>query len=58
MMGWIRTQYIDENGNPLPNKEYVIYLLDGTCISGITDDSGYAKENDLKHGKYYIVFKE
>ena len=58
VMGWIRTQYVDKNGNPLPNKEYVIYLLDGTCISGTTDDGGYVKEDDLKHGKYYIVFKE
>ncbi|MBD5448336.1 MAG: phage late control D family protein [Treponema sp.] len=58
VMGWIKTQYVDKNGNPLPNKEYVIYLLDGTCISGTTDDGGYVKEYDLKHGKYYIVFKE
>lgn len=58
VMGWIRTQYVDKNGNPLPNKKYTIYLLDGTCISGTTDDGGYVKENDLKHGKYYIVFKE
>ena len=47
-----------ENGKPLANKKYVIYLLNGDKIKGTTDESGVVLQTDLKIGEYYIEFKE
>ena len=57
--GWIKTQYVDKSGKPLENKNYVIYLLDKkTCISGTTDEYGFAKEDNLTKGRYFIIFED
>lgn len=59
VMGWIKVQYVDEEtGMPLENKKYIIYLLNGTCISGNTDEKGFLKEENLAIGKYFITFKD
>ena len=43
-----------ENG-----KNYVVYLLDEkTCISGTTDENGFVQEDELKQGRYFIIFEE
>ena len=57
--GWIKTQYVDKSGKSLENKNYVIYLLDKkTCISGTTDEYGFAKEDNLTKGRYFIIFED
>ncbi len=59
VMGWIRTQYVDKKtGKPISNRKYIVYLLDGSTKVGITNADGYVEENDLKHGEYFIVFKD
>ena len=59
VMGWIKTQYVDKSGKSLANKNYVIYLLDKkTCISGTTDKYGFAKEDNLTKGRYFIIFED
>ena len=57
--GWIKVKYVDKSGNPLANKNYVVYLLDEkTCISGTTDENGFVQEDELKQGRYFIIFEE
>ena len=56
--GWIKVQYVDKSGKPLANKKYYIYLLEEKCISGTTDENGYAKEENLEKGKYFISFED
>ena len=57
--GWIQVKYVDKSGNPLANKNYVVYLLDEkTCISGTTDENGFVQEDELKQGRYFIIFEE
>ena len=59
VMGWIKVKYVDKTGKPLVNKNYVIYLLDKeSCISGKTDENGYAKVENLDKGKYSISFED
>ena len=57
--GWIKVQYVDKSGKPLANKKYYIYWLDEkTCISGTTDEYGFAKEENLRKGRYFIIFED
>ena len=56
--GWIKVQYVDKSGKPLANKKYHIYFLEEKCISGTTDENGYAKEENLEKGKYFISFED
>ena len=58
VMGWIKVQYVDKSGKPLANKKYHIYFLEEKCISGTTDENGYAKEENLEKGKYFISFED
>ena len=46
-------------GNSLPNCKIEIYKIDGTLIfTGITDDLGSIKIDDLPIGSYYLLEKE
>ncbi len=57
--GWIKVKYVDKSGKPLANRNYVVYLLDEkTCISGTTDENGFVQEDELKQGRYFIIFEE
>ncbi len=59
VFSWIRTQLLDKGtGKPIANKKYTIYLLDGTEITGTTDDEGYVVQTNLKKGQYFIVIRE
>ena len=59
VMGWIKTQFKDEiTGEILTNKKYIIYLLDGSTISGKTNSNGYIELKDLKQGEYFIEFRD
>ena len=56
--GWIKTQYVDKSGKPLANKKYIIYLLNGNSINGVSDDDGNIELENLKQGAYFIIFKD
>ena len=59
VMGWIKTQYVDKKtGKPLANKKYIIYLLNGNSINGVSDDDGNIELENLKQGAYFIIFKD
>ena len=56
--GWIKTQYVDKSGKSLANKKYIIYLLNGDSINGVSDDDGNIELENLKQGAYFIIFKD
>ena len=56
--GWIKVKYVDKSGNPLANKNYVVYLLDGRQYEGITDRNGVVKLQNLEFGQYFIDFED
>ena len=56
--GWIKVKYVDKSGNPLANKNYVVYLLDGRQYEGITDRNGVVKLQNLESGQYFIDFED
>ena len=59
VMGWIKTQFKDKKtGNPIANKKYTVYLLDGSIIKGSTDENGFVDLKELKYGEYFIDFED
>ena len=34
---------LDNDGNPVPNEEYLVTLPDGSNVSGYLDDTGWAR---------------
>lgn len=59
VMGWIKTQFKDKRtGEVIANRDYIIYLLDGSTITGTTTSDGYVVQSELKMGKYFIDFED
>lgn len=54
---WIKTQFCDERtGEPLANRRFIIYVLQGDEISEIytkTDENGWIYLTNLPDGEYY-----
>lgn len=46
----------DEFGNPIPDKEYSLYLPNGAIRTGNLDGSGKGKETDLPAGSIRVSF--
>ena len=38
---------VDEDGNPIPDQEYILYLSNGEVRKGKLDGSGYKEEKDV-----------
>ena len=53
---WIEIELLDDEGDPVPNEEYILYLSDGTEKNGNLDPEGYAREEDIPPGKIFIEF--
>jgi len=53
---WIEIELLDDEGDPVPNEEYILYLSDGTEKNGNLDPEGYAREEDVPPGKIFIEF--
>jgi hypothetical protein len=53
---WIEIVLIDENGNPVPDEEYILHLPDGQTRRGTLDQSGYAREEQIPPGRVIIEF--
>ncbi|MCX6827050.1 MAG: hypothetical protein NTV06_07290, partial [candidate division Zixibacteria bacterium] len=46
----------DENGNPIPNEEYVVYLSNGEIRKGKLDKNGEAIEKNIPIKKCRVEF--
>lgn len=55
---WIEITLSDEDGNPVPDEKYVLYLPDGSKRNGTLDSRGYAKEEGVAPGKIRIEFPD
>jgi hypothetical protein len=53
---WIELQLEDEDGNSMPDEEYVLYLSNGEIRSGKLDSNGYKKETNIPPGACRIDF--
>ena len=53
---FIEIELHDENGDPLPNEDYIIKSADGKEIKGKLDDNGYAKIENVSGQSYKIRY--
>jgi hypothetical protein len=53
---WIEIELKNQNGDPMANEEYVIYLGDGGVRRGNLDQNGRKREEGIPPGKCYVVF--
>jgi len=44
---YLEIELHDENGDPIPGENYILYLSNGEVRKGKLDDGGYAKEENL-----------
>lgn len=54
---WIELALADENGDPMPNVEYILHLPDGTKRDGTLDGEGRLREDDVPPGAISVEFK-
>jgi hypothetical protein len=55
---WIEVQLMDEEGNPMANEKYELYLPDGSVIKGRLDENGIARVSDVEPGTADIAFPD
>lgn len=53
---WIEIHLVDQEGMPIPNEDYEIYLPDGSIKNGNLDSNGKANVIDVPPGLYIIKF--
>jgi hypothetical protein len=53
---YIEIELRDENDNPIPNEDYILYLPDGSIRKGKLDANGYKKENNIPPGYSNVKF--
>lgn len=53
---WIELTLTDENGEPLPNQEYILHLADGSERNGTLDGEGRLREESVPPGPISIEF--
>ena len=49
-VNWIELECVDDEGNPLANVDYILFLPDGTEKTGTLDDQGYSKVENVPPG--------
>jgi len=55
---WIEIELVDDEGNPIPDKEYEITLADGTKQEGTLDEEGKVRLEDIPPGNFTIKYKD
>jgi len=53
---WIEIELKDEEGNPIANEEYFLYLSNGEVREGNLDRKGYKKEEKIPPGNCFVKF--
>jgi uncharacterized Zn-binding protein involved in type VI secretion len=53
---WLNIDLVDDEGNPVPNVEYMVYLSNGEIRRGTLDGNGHAREEDLPPGGCRVRF--
>ncbi len=55
---WIDINLVDEDGQPVPDRDYVMNLPDGSQRTGTLDSEGHAREEDIPPGEYILIFPD
>lgn len=55
---YIEIELKDENGEPIANAKYNLYLADGNKRQGQLDGSGHARESNIPPGKIQVEFPD
>ena len=55
---WMDIVLQDQDGNPIPNKRYRLYLANGEIREGQLDDNGRAREEHVPPGRSRLVFSD
>jgi hypothetical protein len=55
---WIAIRVLDEDGNPVPDVAYSVTLPDGSIMTGLLDDQGVARFDDIDPGQCQVTFPE
>lgn len=55
---WIEIMLEDNEGNPVGDEDYILYLPDGNQKKGKLDSKGYAKEDDIPPGRIRVEFPQ
>jgi hypothetical protein len=53
---WIAIELVDDEGNPVPNVDYLIKCDDGRVLTGTTNAKGKAREEGLHDGNCKVSF--
>ncbi len=53
---YIELKITDEDGDPIPDLEFILYLPDKSEIKGKLNSEGYAKVDNVPPGKYFVEF--
>lgn len=53
---WIEVELLDQQGNPVPNEEYLVELPDGSTVDGNLDDKGLVRIDGIDPGTCKITF--
>jgi len=53
---WVEIELKNQNGDPMSNEEYIVYLGDGGVRRGNLEQNGRKKEEGIPPGKCYVVF--
>lgn len=52
----LKIHFVDDDGIPYVNEEYIAYFEDGTEVEGVTDDKGYTEEFKSFHSEEIQVY--
>jgi hypothetical protein len=55
---WIAIRVVDEEGNPVPDIPYSVTLPDGSILTGLLDDQGTARFDEIDPGQCQVSFPE
>jgi hypothetical protein len=53
---FIEIEFVDEDGNPVADEDYILFLPDGSQRKGKVDSEGYAVEKDVPSGEITVEF--
>ena len=55
---WIEVELRDEEDNPIPDEEYILYLPNGEVRKGKLDGNGFKKEEKVPQGRCKVRFPD
>ncbi|MFC1716177.1 hypothetical protein ACFL6S_21070 [Candidatus Poribacteria bacterium] len=55
---WVEIDLLDEEGIPMADVKFTLYLPDGSERSGQLDANGYARVEDVPPGRTYVEFPD